>query len=141
MDKKETEYNCQDCDFQANTSHILRNHIIRKHTKTGHMKCFNCDFQYNNFKDLMTHRKQHHTDKTRICKNYSAGKCQFSDSACWWRHEEQAREVCKTCNQTFENKHHMMIHRKNAHRSLRRPCVILRRRDANLMKVPVGFHT
>ena len=27
IDKKETEYNCQDCDFQANTNHILINHI------------------------------------------------------------------------------------------------------------------
>ena len=52
---------------------------------------------------------------------HSVAKCVFSKNMCWWKHEESdspnlAQKItCYVCNESFDVKNDLMIHRKNYH--------------------------
>ena len=61
------------------------------------------------------------------CRNNLVGKCTFTDEMCWWKHEEISEKrsesvICYICNETFETRTKMMLHRKIEHRNLVRIC-------------------
>ena len=61
------------------------------------------------------------------CRNNLLGKCTFTDEICWWNHGEVSEKrsesvVCYICNETFETKTKMMLHRKIDHFNVVRIC-------------------
>ena len=90
--RKEEEFNCTKCDFQATSNIELDKHINLKHTtydkdKRFHdIKCKNCGEQFGNKRNLMNHRKSNHSNTVAPCRNNLVGKCTFTDEMCWWKH-------------------------------------------------------
>ena len=126
--KNDPEYNCKDCDFQCNERSQLRKHIALKHTVSspnGNVECRNCGEMFKTKWHLMNHRKVEHISSVAYCRNYTKGTCTFSGDYCWWKHEEQKTEQiigCFVCGENFESKSEMMIHRKNKHTRIVKPC-------------------
>ena len=120
---EEKEYNCTGCDFQGTTENILEKHIKVKHMIT----CRICDESFQSKPSLMLHRKQKHADFVATCRNFKENKCQFTDLKCWWSHrlkQTVSEEVkCFICDEKFENKTNMMLHRKKEHPEKVRQCV------------------
>ena len=120
---EEEEHNCMECDFQATSKEHLEKHIKIKHRLT----CRVCDEVFETKPNLMVHRKQKHANLVATCRNYKTEKCPFADSKCWWNHYVQKQSVaaevkCFICDEKFENKTNMMIHRKKNHPELVRKC-------------------
>jgi hypothetical protein len=127
---KEKEYNCYECDFQGARELELNKHVNMKHRKSGNLKdiikCYHCDNQFSTKWNLMSHRKSVHSDIVAICKNYKEGKCQYADEMCWWSHlsslTKEQNFKCYVCEETFETKVLMMIHRKKDHTEALKIC-------------------
>ena len=131
--QKEKEFNCTKCDFQATSNLQLSKHSNLKHAlpdkdnRGNLLKCNNCGEEFGNKRNLMIHRKSKHSNTVAPCKNKLVGKCSFTDEMCWWKHgdiSEKSSEsiMCYICNETFESKTKMMLHRKIDHRNLVRMC-------------------
>ena len=57
------------------------------------------------------------------CRNYQARKCTFTSEMCWWKHTDNQDSInCYICNDSFESKTKMMLHRKIKHASHVRIC-------------------
>ena len=73
--RKEIEYNCQQCYFQATSEVELKNHIYHKHTaptessKQGVIYCNTCGEQFSEKWNLMEHRKDKHVSTVAFCRN------------------------------------------------------------------------
>ena len=130
---EELQYNCEECPFQGTTQIQLNKHFNLKHMMKGQtmkevIQCKHCNEQFSAIWNLMSHRKQEHPNTVAFCKNKPIGTCRFNADTCWWRHEEKetGQQVggikCFICNQNFETKADMMIHRKCFHRSMVRKC-------------------
>ena len=123
--RKEEQFNCRECDFQTTNNILLNKHFSLKHrAKEGKLeeeiKCRNCGEIFAQRWKLMTHRKQKHSNTVALCKNNLLKKCIFSAELCWWNHNKSKDEnieriECFICNDTFETKTKMMVHRKNNH--------------------------
>ena len=130
--KKEEEFNCRECDFQTISNFLLDKHLSLKHTphqeqSEEEIKCRNCGEKFSQRWKLMTHRKQNHINTVALCKNNLLKKCIFSAESCWWNHKEDKDELlenvgCFICDETFETKAIMMVHRKNKHKTFVRKC-------------------
>ena len=75
----------------------------------------------------MKHRKLKHIDTVAPCRNEIAGACTFTDEMCWWTHGKRQTGAnenvkCFICDEIFENKVSMMMHRKLIHTTLVRMC-------------------
>lgn len=97
------QYNCHECDFQANKSKILFNHSVR----SGHRKidsltetCFTCKQTFENFIVLMKHRKSAHYDLINECHGFKAGSCRFGES-CYYKHSGGQAESKTNSNDSF----------------------------------------
>ena len=60
--KVEEEFNCNECDFQANEEHILRKHISWKHKEE---KCFLCGYIAGNKVILRKHIDIKHSNRSK----------------------------------------------------------------------------
>ena len=75
--------------------------------------------------DLMKHRKNEHPETVAPCRNYSEGKCSYTDSMCWWNHNKEKEEntfKCYVCSQIFERRAQLMSHKKKEHNDIVRFC-------------------
>ena len=82
------------------------------------LECNFCDLKFGTNRDLMVHKKKEHREKVRICWNYSTGKCEFGDNACWFLHTDASKsgEVdCSICGKLFPNINHLLNHKKKDH--------------------------
>ena len=84
------EFNCDTCDFQNTKRNALKNHLERS---PGHKpcsktyECRNCKTVFSSYYHLMTHKNNEHpTNKT--CRYFKDGKCHFSASECWYKHDK-----------------------------------------------------
>ena len=128
----EVQFNCVECDFQGTTLQQLNKHIGLKHRLNpnqsgGGIKCNNCGETFYNKRELLIHRKQMHSSTVAPCRNNLVGNCDFSDESCWWNHQQTERGPensikCYLCNEIFENKPTMMMHRKSKHPNSVRIC-------------------
>ena len=129
------QYNCDDCDFQANTGPELKKHLnLTKHrpnsqlkeTDLGNLyKCRNCSKEYSSKPDLMDHRRDEHKDIRKKCWHKINRKCSFEDDVCWYSHKISTSEKqdhvnddnfdCQTCDDRFETISGLMKHRKVEH--------------------------
>ena len=130
---KEKEYNCNECDYQGTKDIELKKHINLKHRRAtgngmnGTIQCRNCGEQFTTKWNLMTHRKSEHLGTIAHCRNNLQGKCDYTDQMCWWNHApevptSEANFKCYVCDNTFESKYDMMVHRKKEHGSIIKPC-------------------
>ena len=97
------QYNCHECDFQANKSKILFKHSV----ETGHRKidsltetCYTCKETFDNFIVLMKHRKSAHYAIINECHSFKAGACRFGES-CYYKHSGNEIAPKATCNDSF----------------------------------------
>ena len=121
------EWNCNDCDYQANNSSSLMNHLkLTKHQPSeGNVKsisniwkCNNCEQEFTTYPSLMKHRKNEH-NQTKVCKYFLDNKCNFSADVCWYQHSHQEKQQskfkCKHCEIEFPDLNLMMLHKKKEH--------------------------
>ena len=135
--KHQSDFNCQECDFQAGPSQIiLSKHMNLRHRKESEQindtfKCEDCNMQFSSKWTFNNHKRDKHERKP-ICKFYNQGDCRFPEKDCWNRHTKsniektqtnEAKAIeCYVCKNTFKTKHEMMLHRKNNHQDRVRPC-------------------
>ena len=129
-ENNDLEFNCNQCDFQGTNKEQLDKHIYFKHTIEGQLQKIRCNTCGENFPamtNLLSHRKNKHIETVAVCRKFSEGRCQFSPEKCWWKHERADEHKnnsasCYVCNENFETKSTMMIHRKNNHKELVSKC-------------------
>ena len=71
----------------------------------------------------MRHNKQEHYENIANCFKEEGGNCKFGPRNCWFRHKKIIRNngqkekvlKCRTCEQIFNTKNHLMKHRKQEH--------------------------
>ena len=129
---EDKEFNCNSCDFQTTTDQQLKKHFTLKHTlkalkEDEEIRCRNCGESFIGKRNLLVHRKQAHMSTVAYCKNFKENRCTFSSDKCYWNHTEKVESTdgkicCYTCDEAFESKDKMMIHRKNKHETLVRIC-------------------
>ena len=134
--------NCPKCYFQSNCKEEMDNHFKMSHVPKGEtsnitiraerMTCRNCKVDFQNYWSLMNHRRDNHpTNKT--CRYDLEDRCKHSSEECWYLHKNGRRpntsnqseshiNECFECNMKFKNKNELMIHRKNNHPELCKPC-------------------
>ena len=124
------QFNCCECDFQANNKLILTKHRNSKHNRTehqnsGYFDCEECNNQFSDKWTLNNHKRDNHEVKKQICKFYQQDRCSFSAKGCWNSHETNKNEntrptnreeyKCYSCHMIFNSKMGMMKHRKLKH--------------------------
>ena len=122
------EFNCEECSFQTSDERRLG-----KHTKEVHrIICFTCQDTFRSFSKMIDHRRVTHPSNKK-CNKFPA--CDKGDR-CLYKHEGnkeafetqayQAHEgrkiTCRSCQQDFNDKDEMMMHRKNEHLSYVKSC-------------------
>ena len=113
--------------YKANNVNDLRAHTQKEHTMKDQFRCRICGEAFRTKGNLMEHRKREHLKTVAFCKN--KGDCLFSDTKCWWNHDEQqdskSRDEafkCYICGDTFRLKGEMMVHKKSKHTESTRFC-------------------
>ena len=138
--KGESELNCNDCQFQANTRLELKKHLNTKKHKASNsvdesslgdtFKCKVCKDEFCDWWNLMNHRRDTHPEARRRCRNDLNGVCDFpSDEGpkgCWWSHaskkpsslqspKSDVDHKCNVCEKVLDTKFNMMTHKKAEH--------------------------
>ena len=110
------ENNCDNCDFTSLDPHAMKLHKV-SHRSTSVIKCSTCDEVFDDYSKLSTHKKLKHRS-FKLCKYFELGSCLFGDN-CLYSHKklEAGQLRCFDCGDEFQEKHNLMLHRKNAHRS------------------------
>ena len=113
----EGEFNCFQCDFQGTQQSQLSKHIQLKHS----IQCRNCDKFFRSKPELMVHRKTEHYGTVAPCKKGSS--CEFTER-CWWKHKKMVSKdiECYFCEDSFETKAQVMLHRKANHTKTVKNC-------------------
>ena len=86
-EKHLSEFNCQECDFQASSQIILSKHTNLRHRKPNEYsepthKCEQCTAQFSAIWNLYNHVRDTHGVKEQ-CKYFKQGRCQFPENICW----------------------------------------------------------
>ena len=112
--------NCKQTSVEVNESSA---HIDRRHSLVRNIKCNTCGKDFNSKSELMNHRKLEHTKLVATCKNYLDGQCN-RENTCWWIHRQGKEEdiECFFCEQKFNTKALVMIHRKKEHPKTVKSC-------------------
>ena len=133
-----SQWNCNQCDFQASTRQILLNHCKvalghqpskgqkQRMGQSGVMECYTCRAEFRSYHDLMNHRKEEHPSHKK-CRYYIKEECVFSSEDCWYLHEDNAightvqkgieNIECFVCKKPFSSKHDLLEHKKKNHPS------------------------
>ena len=122
--------NCTECDYYCDNKEVFETHKQLVHANIDTFRCRICGETFKSKPELMNHRKKEHIKTVAFCRNMMQGVCQFSNQKCWWNHETQSENErktdgnfnCYTCNENFNTKGKMMIHKKEKHRHLVRSC-------------------
>jgi hypothetical protein len=120
---------CNECEFPVRDIWELGEHIYEFHTlKTyGEFVCTFCNERFGRKRDLMVHRKIDHEEKVGKCRSFSSGNCIYGTNECWWRHERNlelrdSEHSCGVCDENFNDRSKLMLHRKNKHTETVRAC-------------------
>ena len=123
--------NCTECEFYCDNKRNFETHKLLIHANKNPIRCRICGETLQSKADLMNHRKTEHIETVAICKNIiKDGYCTFSNQGCWWNHQKQPENEiriegslkCYTCNETFNARATLMVHKKEKHRHLVRGC-------------------
>ena len=124
---------CKTCGERFDTKETLEEHVLG-HMEERHeqnmtsviskLKCNFCEQTFCERRKLMTHKKQVHSEKVAICRDFAAGTCNFGDKNCWFNHSlkeaiPQAETFsCRSCEKTFDCHSDCLRHRKQEHINL-----------------------
>ena len=113
----EEEFNCLECDYQGTEQSQLNKHIQFKHR----IQCRICENFFKNKPEFMVHRKSEHYQTVATCNK--GANCEFLER-CWWKHKKiNAKDIeCYFCEETFETKNQVMLHRKSSHAKTVKKC-------------------
>jgi hypothetical protein len=101
----ETDFPCDICAKWCRTEADLTYHLKRHAYKSlpsesqtlnnGNvmLSCNFCERRFTTNKELMVHKKKEHSEKVKICWNYSTGKCEFEDDLCWFLHTITSKSI------------------------------------------------
>ena len=133
---KHIQYDCEHCSFQAGTKLVLSKHINLKHKNPGEtpeetLRCEECREQFSANWNLNNHIRDTHGAKTE-CKYFQQNRCRYPQN-CWKKHSDAApkkdnqpspESMAKfyDCNNLFNTKSEMMMHRLNFHSNKVKPC-------------------
>ena len=132
--RKEKEYPCNDCDFQATSRPILRKHRQLVHSKVAETeptpieemevdevdnekekkkKCQLCEEKFISNSNLAQHRREQHPTY-QPCRNMS--QCKYNID-CFYSHIPipEGMSRCFQCGDEFGSQEEMMFHRKETH--------------------------
>ena len=123
------ELKCNICQIKVSSLGDLRNHTLKDHDTHNSFRCQICGETFETKGTLMEHRKKEHRKTVAYCQNNLKGNCLFSDSKCWWIHDDQVDTdkkedafKCFICDESFRQKGLMMIHKKSKHIESTRYC-------------------
>ena len=99
--RKDEEWNCDDCAFQASCASEMINHLKvtghqsskeleKKKTFKDYKQCFTCMMEFDGYHNLMNHRKEVHPSNRR-CRNYPQS-CTWAKE-CWYVHLDEPMDV------------------------------------------------
>ena len=134
--KHSTQWNCNQCAFQASTRDILMKHckLTPGHHPTkqrlgqaGVMECYTCKGEFRSYHDLMNQRKEENPSHKK-CRYFLKGECHFSSDECWYLHENKHEEIsgvedtqdniqCFVCKSNFGSKYDLLEHKKKQYPS------------------------
>ena len=106
----------------------LNKHMNLKHsngeTSANVIKCRTCGESFSAKWNLMNHRKSKHLNTVAQCQNYIEGNCTYSQNICWLNHGQKHTESikCFICEEVFESKILLMMHRKKEHSKFVKTC-------------------
>ena len=136
--------NCFQCDKEVANKGQLKMHMEKEHAmvqlssiQSKIIECRICSKTFQDKRNFMHHRKSNHIEVVAFCQNENEGKCIFSSDKCWWKHKEkddqnQSSTIrCFICQNKFESKDSMMMHRKKMHRNLVKECSKLKNSECN----------
>ena len=72
----------------------------------------------------------------RMCWHFTNGFCPFGDETCWFRHENESKEIngldqkqikCNVCGDMLNSKASFMKHRKGEHEESLQPCKLYKK--------------
>ena len=111
---------CEECDFAAEEIYDLVDHMQREHPLEDYefdWRCEHCGKGFFEQPELIFHIKYAHEENIKHCKHFLEGRCVFGNH-CRFSHEKN-REIekikCMFCDESFDSKSQLMIHRKNVH--------------------------
>ena len=117
-------YHCKNCDTNVSNERELKEHL-QKHKKETESSP-ECELRAPKNVDLEKHIQSKHTNELDDeDKEFNCSDCPFQGTA-----EEELRKhidvkhtlKCRICNEPFQTKRNLMIHRKNKHASAVAPC-------------------
>ena len=104
---------------------LEENEVIEKNADNP-ISCNFCDDTFESIRSLMTHKKSTHKEKLSVCRNFSAGFCEFGDKLCWFSHSSQNGEPvvvnCNNCSETFHSLTDYLHHKKREHGDTVKEC-------------------
>ena len=89
--KKCRYYQTEACRFDSETCwyiHAIESPKGLYQNKGYDNSCDQCAKMFESKLDLMKHRKTEHSDKVAKCINFAQGNCSFTESSCWFMHDE-----------------------------------------------------
>ena len=122
------QFNCLDCSFQSENQRRLKKHISLEHRSLAPsntdttFNCKDCEECFGKKWQLMNHRAKKHPSNID-CRYHLEDKCVYGDR-CAYMHRDQADIVvtCNICEKDFRSKGAMMVHRKDEHSNMIKPC-------------------
>ena len=125
---KEKQFNCKECFFQGTKQIELNKRMNLKHsngeTSENVIKCRTCGESFSAKWNLMNHRQSKDLETVAQCRNYIERNCTYSQNICWWNHGKKHNESikCCICEEVFESKMLLMMHRKKEHNKFVKTC-------------------
>ena len=120
------DFLCEQCDERSSSTYDLNNHMKNKHKgikDSSAIPCKQCDESFSSIYDVNKHMISAHN--SRICRFFLENRCKFEEY-CFFKHERVDKDepnfACNICKETFDFKHHLMIHRKKSHPNIILPC-------------------
>lgn len=87
----EVDHNCTLCTYTTKKEHLLKNHILTKHTSDRPWSCDECDKTFKVKRALTIHKAQSHIEGAK------------------------SGRTCEFCSKTFGSSTNYYTHRKNLH--------------------------
>ena len=151
IDPKAKQYNCMECDHQTTEKFKLPKHIELAHkasTSQLQFKCRDCAQEFQEMWSLRNHRRDSHGKSKTKCRYKADNTCKYGANdgeACWYDHTENIQNRycleyrCKTCEETFSSKSHLLTHGKDNHQETVPQCYSLKERDNVNIVIDVGL--
>ena len=129
-------YNCKICSYTGNGEVHFNNHMQLIHGMEQPFRCEKCGEEFGMKSYLSNHMNLRHKDKYECEEEFNCVECYFQGSSKFQlaKHinlkHDQKEEIpaipgsikCRICDEIFEHKSNLMIHRKLNHKGLVAKC-------------------